>query len=86
MRFPLKSNKASLIISEARKFGLFLNDGWRETIVVPPKTIQEKMGYRKGECKLAEELTKEIVSLPTHIKVSVKDAEKIARVINSLAR
>ncbi len=86
MRFPLKSNKASLIISEARKFGLFLNDGWRETIVVPPKTIQEKMGYRKGECKLAEELTKEIVSLPTHIKVSVKDAEKIAWVINSLAR
>jgi len=47
MRFPLKISGASLIISEARRFGLFLNDGWRETIIVPPKTVQEKWDTKK---------------------------------------
>jgi len=85
MRFPLKISGASLIISEARRFGLFLNDGWRETIIVPPKTVQEKMGYKKGECRLAEETARDIISLPTHIKVSPKEAEEIARLIKLLA-
>ncbi|MDD5555093.1 MAG: aminotransferase class V-fold PLP-dependent enzyme [Candidatus Pacebacteria bacterium] len=84
MRFPLLTDKSSLIISELRKSNVFLNDGWRGTIVVPPKTFQEKMGYEKGECRLAEKVSKNIVSLPTHIKVSLEEAEEIASIIRSL--
>lgn len=84
MRFPLLTDKSSLIISELRKSSVFLNDGWRETIVVPPKTLQEKMGYEKGECRLAEKVSKNIVSLPTHIKVSFEEAKEISSIVRSL--
>jgi len=84
MRFPLLTDKASLIISEMRRANVFLNDGWRETIVVPPKTVQEKMGYEKGECRLAEKISKNIVSLPTHIKISSEEAKEIASIVRSL--
>jgi dTDP-4-amino-4,6-dideoxygalactose transaminase len=84
MRFPLLTDRAGLIVSEMRKFNVFLNDGWRETIVVPPKTVQEKMGYREGDCRLAEKVSKNIVSLPTHIKVSFKEAKEIASIVRSL--
>jgi len=43
------------------------------------------MGYKKGECRLAEETARDIISLPTHIKVSPKEAEEIARLIKLLA-
>jgi dTDP-4-amino-4,6-dideoxygalactose transaminase len=54
-----------------------MNDGWRDSAIMPPTTELSKMQYLSGSCLRAEKLSQEIIYLPTHIRVSKKDAEKI---------
>lgn len=81
LKFPILTNNSDVILKNLRKQNMFLNDGWRETIVVPPLTDQKKMRYIKGSCIMGEKISKEILSLPTHIKISLEDARKIASII-----
>lgn len=81
LKFPILIDNPEKVLKELRKENIFINDGWRETIVVPPLTNQEKMKYTKGECKYGEEISKKILSLPTHAKLTIEDIEKIASII-----
>lgn len=72
------------ILAEARNKKIFLNDGWRMTPVVPPDTDLEKVGYQWGCCPVAEEVAQTIVNLPTHINISLKDAERIVTFLNKV--
>jgi len=78
LKFPVLINNPDKVLSDLRKDNIFLNDGWRETVIVPPLTNQDKMGYRKGDCLLGEKISKQILSLPTHAKLSNKDIKRIA--------
>ncbi|MDD5013347.1 MAG: aminotransferase class V-fold PLP-dependent enzyme [Candidatus Pacebacteria bacterium] len=78
LKFPILINNPDKVLSDLRKDNIFLNDGWRETVIVPPLTNQDKMGYKKGECLLGEKISKQILSLPTHAKLSNKDIKRIA--------
>jgi dTDP-4-amino-4,6-dideoxygalactose transaminase len=64
-----------------KKRKIFINDGWRETVIVPPLTNQEKMKYTKGECEYGEKISQKILSLPTHAKLTIEDVKKIASII-----
>jgi len=61
---------------------IFLDDGWRKTVIVPPDTNQEKLGYQAGSCPKAEITAKEILNLPTHINISREEAKRITDFLN----
>ncbi|MBU4350707.1 DegT/DnrJ/EryC1/StrS family aminotransferase [Candidatus Parcubacteria bacterium] len=79
MRYSLllKDKDTDKILKKARKQKIFLDDGWRKTAIVPPDTNQKKLGYRAGDCPIAEKIAENIINLPTHINISKKDAKRI---------
>lgn len=79
MRYSLliKKGETDKILKIARKYKIFLDDGWRKTPIVPFDTHQEKMKYDFGSCPQAEKIAKEVLNLPTHINISLKQAKKI---------
>lgn len=85
LRYPLllKNSKTDKTLIGARREGIFLDDGWRKTVVTPPDTDQEKMGYTPGSCPVAEKIAKSILNLPTHINISREKAQKIVTFLNN---
>ncbi len=77
LRFTVKHRKAHEIIYESwHKQNILLGD-WYTTPIAPFDTKLEEMRYTPGSCKNAEELAKITLNLPTHINISLKDAERI---------
>jgi len=77
LRFTVKHPKAHEIIYEAwHKQNILLGD-WYTTPIAPFDTNVEEIKYIPGSCKTAEDLAKRTINLPTHINVSLKDAERI---------
>jgi perosamine synthetase len=69
------------ILKEARKRRIYLDDGWRKSVVIPPDTDIRKMRYISGSCPRAEKVAKSILNLPTHINISPEGAKKIVELI-----
>ncbi len=88
MRYSIlmKKGKTNNILKQARKQKIFLNDGWCKAVVVPIDTDQEKMGYKQGNCPVAEDVAHRIINLPTHIGITKKDAKKISNFLKKLLR
>ena len=77
LRFTVQHPKAHEIIYDAwHKQNILLGD-WYTTPIAPFDTNLEKMHYRIGMCPNAEWLAKKTLNLPTHINISIKDAERI---------
>jgi len=83
LRFTVKHPGAHEIIYEAwHKQNILLGD-WYTTPIAPFDTKIEEMLYTPGSCKNAEELAKITLNLPTHINISLKDAERIVNFLKS---
>lgn len=77
LKYPVMVINPLKIISEARKNGIYLNDGWNGSPVVPPLTDLTSVCYALSSCPKAEEAAKRIVCLPTHINISRVDIKRI---------
>jgi len=82
LRFPLRHQKAHEIIKRAWRQNLLIGD-WYTTPIAPHDTQIEKMGYEWGSCPVAEQLAKTTLNLPTHIRISEKEAEKVIKFLKS---
>ena len=77
LRFTIKHKKAHEIIYSAwHKQNILLGD-WYTSCIAPFDTKLEQMQYKMGMCPVAEKLADETFNLPTHINISLKDAERI---------
>lgn len=81
MRFPLILSESEGLIELMRKNYIYLNDGWRESPIVPVKTDIKKMLYDEGSCPVTEILCHKIVCLPTSIRLSKEDLNRIVQLI-----
>ncbi|MDD5639715.1 MAG: aminotransferase class V-fold PLP-dependent enzyme [Candidatus Pacebacteria bacterium] len=81
MRFPLIVKNSAELIETFKKQNIYLNDGWRESIIVPSKTNKKTMKYINGSCPVAEVLCEKIISLPTHIRLKTQDLERIVLIV-----
>ncbi|MFA5080705.1 MAG: DegT/DnrJ/EryC1/StrS family aminotransferase [Candidatus Paceibacterota bacterium] len=81
MRFPLMVKNSTELIETFKKQNIYLNDGWRESIIVPSRTDKKIMKYIEGSCPVAEVLCEKIVSLPTHIRLNNQDLERIVSIV-----
>ncbi|MCK9393668.1 MAG: aminotransferase class V-fold PLP-dependent enzyme [Candidatus Paceibacterota bacterium] len=81
MRFPLIIKNSVELIESLKKQNIYLNDGWRESVIVPSKTNKKIMKYVEESCPVAEVLCEKIVSLPTHIRLRNHDLKKIVTIV-----
>jgi len=82
MRFPLlMETNTDTILKKARKRKMYLDDGWRKSVIVPLDT--DKREYYFGGCPKAEKTALSILNLPTHINISENDAKKIIRFLKN---
>jgi len=84
MRYPVFVKDSDKVLSLFKKKGIYLNDGWRKSVIVPLDTDISKMDYVKGSCPVAELVAEQIVNLPTHINISLKQARKIKAFLEEL--
>ena len=77
LRFSVTHPKAHEIIYEAwHKENILLGD-WYTSVIAPWDTRLDKMAYKLGFCKNAENLAQKTLNLPTHINVSMEDAQRV---------
>ncbi|MCX6738415.1 MAG: DegT/DnrJ/EryC1/StrS aminotransferase family protein [Candidatus Parcubacteria bacterium] len=86
MRFPVicNNNDSDKILNFFRKQNIFLDDGWRKSVIVPIDTNIEKMKYIKSSCPMAEEISRKIINLPTHINISLEKAKEIVKILKRI--
>jgi pyruvate/2-oxoglutarate dehydrogenase complex dihydrolipoamide dehydrogenase (E3) component len=84
MKYPILTKNSDYIVKEARNKNIMLNDGWRKSPIVPSDTKKEKMGYVEMSCPEAEKIAENILNLPTHIHISIQNAQKIVNFLKNL--
>ncbi len=75
LRFAVKSPRAPKIIKRSWAHNLLIGD-WYTNPIVPDDTRLDRMGYERGECPRAENLSQILFNLPTHINIKKEDAIK----------
>ncbi len=83
VRYPIRVKKPQEVHAYFKKQGILLGD-WYDVVIAPDDILMEKTGYTRGECPIAETLAKESINLPTSRHISVKHADRISRILNSL--
>ncbi len=77
LRYTVKHKNAQDIIYESwHKQNILLGD-WYTTPIAPYDTKLEEMHYKMGMCPNAELCAKRTLNLPTHINISMEDAQRI---------
>lgn len=82
LRYNLFSTDAKKLMSFFRKDNIILGNWYRNTI--DPKGVDYvKVGYKPGSCLKAEEAARLSVNLPTYIRLSQTDLDRIVKNIYS---
>ncbi len=83
-RYPLRVAHKKTILKRARKANVELAE-WYSTPVHPLKGRElEAVCYQTGSCPRAETRASEVISLPTHNRVSLQFVKRAARFLNHL--
>lgn len=80
LRFPILVDKRVKLIQCLQKFGIFISDIWYDSPIAPKKYMH--LTNYKNQCPISEKISEQILNLPTHKNVSVKDAIEISERIN----
>ncbi|MEK7061723.1 MAG: aminotransferase class I/II-fold pyridoxal phosphate-dependent enzyme [Patescibacteria group bacterium] len=85
LRFAIKHPKAHEIIYDAWHNENILLGDWYTTVIAPGDTKLDQMHYKIGSCLVAEKLSKITLNLPTHINISMKDAQRVVKFLKKFA-
>ncbi len=77
LRFVITHPKAHQILYEAWSNQNILLGDWYRSPIDPHDTQLDKMQYQQGMCPNAESLAKKTLNLPTHINITMKEAQRI---------
>ncbi|MGE5041372.1 MAG: aminotransferase class I/II-fold pyridoxal phosphate-dependent enzyme [Candidatus Levyibacteriota bacterium] len=80
LRFPIFIKDRDNLISFLKSKGVYISDIWYDAPVAPKKY---KTSYIPGTCPKSETVSGQILNLPTHVNVSVKQAKEISTIINA---
>ena len=86
LRYPLWVENRDELEKKLTKHGYYLMDHWYDAPVSPKWVNNSQVKYQLGSCPNAEDLSKHIFNLPTHINISEKKAERLAKSVNVLMR
>lgn len=83
-KFPLLVAHRDEILKAIEQQGMYLQDGWSGAVINPPSCNANHVGYIPGSCPNAEYIGAHILSLPTHIHTSIKQAAVTVDAIQNL--
>ncbi len=84
-RYPLRAARKAAVLNKARKCNIELADWYSSP--VHPLTYQAlgSVGYQSDSCPNAEVRAGEVISLPTHMRVSQRYVDKVTEFLNRAA-
>lgn len=85
MRYAIISKQAKEILDYAKKRGIVLGD-WYQNIVDPKGVDFTKAGYLKGSCPVAEEVSRQIVNLPTYPRMKPEESQQVINIIKEFLK
>lgn len=80
MRYTIISRQAKEILDYAKERGIVLGD-WYQNIVDPKGVDFTRAGYLRGSCPVAEEMSRQVVNLPTYPRMKPKEAQQVINII-----
>lgn len=81
LRFPLRVKEKRRLFTAAKRNRILLGD-WYTTPVAPSALEQHELTqYTPGSCPEAERAAQEVINLPTHIRLTKADLERIITVV-----
>jgi dTDP-4-amino-4,6-dideoxygalactose transaminase len=83
-KFPLFVRDAQEKRRVLKRKNMHLDDGWTGCVVCPDSIDLPATGYEWGDDPQAEKCCKQILSLPTHPTMSLRQAEVLAAEIDGL--
>ncbi len=82
LKFPIFTEKSNKIRKDLKRHNIYLEDGWTSAVICPKTTNNDALGYCKGTCPEAEKVAKNILTLPTHPTMTMKQAKTLIKHIN----
>lgn len=82
IRFPLRVGDRRQIIGKAKQQQIMLGDWYKQPVMPVLAGHDEFTGYVAGACPQAEEASRTVVNLPTHIKMTDADVERVIQFMN----
>ncbi len=85
-RYPilLKSEEEKIkLYNYIKKHNILLWNTWSWTNIVPVWSNIKKAKYISWSCKIAEDISKRILTLPNHINIDKKEVVKVIKLINN---
>lgn len=83
-KFPLLLPEADSIRAALKQHEIYLDDGWTGAVINPRNVDQQAMKYRKHSCPRAEKLATEILCLPTHPTMTMKQADELIKTLQTI--
>ena len=85
--FPILVKDGKLwekIVNEGKKRNIYFGIYWSGKNIVPAWTDLKACGYKIGSCPNAEKYAKQVLILPNHYQVRLKDAKNVVKLISDL--
>lgn len=80
LRYNIQTQDSVMLYAFARKRGVLLGR-WYASIIDPQGVDLERVGYALGSCPKAETFAQKSLNLPTHPKMTMRDAKKVIEVV-----
>lgn len=80
LRFPIFVKAREDLIQYLEKSGLYVSDIWYDAPIAPQKYM--KLATYQGQCPVSENVSSQILNLPTHRNISIREAKEICERIN----
>ncbi len=80
LRYTIKTKGTEGLIRFAKKQKIFLGD-WYRPVIAPSGADPKRVFYQPGSCPKAEKASGLTVNLPTHPKMTLKDAKRVVTVV-----
>ncbi|MBI1812266.1 aminotransferase class I/II-fold pyridoxal phosphate-dependent enzyme [Candidatus Peregrinibacteria bacterium] len=83
-KFPLFTKGAETIRRALKSRNIHLHDGWTSCVVCPASVNLPDTGYELGNDPAAEAVCEDILSLPTHPTMTMRQAEELVESLDPL--
>ena len=82
LRFPILVNQPDQLIKLASQKQIMLGN-WYRPVISPQGVNLKQIGYQPGDCPNAEAVSLQTVNLPTHPKMTLKDAARVVKLVKT---
>lgn len=80
LRFPILVKNRIGLIKNLQEYGVHVSDIWYDAPIAPARFLS--LTSYSNECPIAESVSKQIVNLPTHRNISLRQAKELSIKVN----